>query len=165
MHIFNFHFSFSIIFFHPSWCTVHHLRNKKISRISDSFASSVHVSAAHFSSTHTHTTLISSSSANPAPSKSEQTARRGLTAVFLGFLRPFNPSLHHSHLLLVSDKASQHQWRSTKPQKCLCMCVWRGRKWCNNHSDPKGFNSSFSRPIFVSRVKTQQLRKSCLAGQ
>lgn len=105
---------------YPAWYAMHHLRNtRKIGRISDSFASSVYVSPAHFSSTHTHTrkhtlhTLISSSSTNPAPSKSEQTARRGQTAVVL---HPSNPSLHHSHLLLMSDKAPHHEWRSTKPK-------------------------------------------------
>lgn len=132
--------------------------NKKIGRISDSFASSVDVSPAHFSSTHT---LLWS----PHPqlillhlNQSKQPGG-GQAAVVLG---PSNPSLHHSHLLLMSDKAPQHQWRST--QLCVCVCGER-EDGETTTAIQRGFNSSFSGPILVSRVKTQQLRKSCLAGQ
>lgn len=111
---------------------------KKNGRISNSFASSIYVSPAHFSST--HTTLISSSSANPPPSKSEQTARRGQTGVVL---HPSNPSLHHFHLLLMSDKAPQHQRRQQRQRR-----VKRARQ------SVRDLTPVFPGPILASRVRT-----------
>lgn len=129
----------------PSRRATRHLRNAGRNPVdaSDSFASSVRESPAHFSSA--RATLISSSSANPAPSKIGANGPGGDASLL--FPCSSNPSLHHSHLLLMSDKVPFTSVEINKTEKC----VWRGRI-------PKGLNSSSPRPISVS--SRNSIRKS-----
>lgn len=141
---------------YPAWYAMHHLRNtRKIGRISDSFASSVYVSPAHFSSTHTHAnTLCTHWSPHPQ-----------LILLHLNQNKQpggDKPLLFCIHLILLSIILISF------------LCLTRLLTMSGDQRNPRmvkqprrskrGFNSSFSRPILVSRVKTRQLRK-CLAGQ